>query len=257
MHRIFTNYKYIIKMKNTYYNESDQKFNEWLAGLIDADGYLGVSKEGFCSCEITIENSDEKALMLIKNKCGGSVKLRSGVKAFRYRLHHKNGIKNLVNRINGNIRNTKRIPQLIKVCNILEIPYVEPCPLSLSSSWYSGFFDGDGTIHAKFNVSSPTIVIAVANKDKIDIIPFLAFNGNIYHSKSGYGHYFWSISSQADILNMSEYFKANPLRSHKSIRFHSIKQFYLLKSLKAYRQPPNTPLYKRWIRLKLKWSEKL
>jgi hypothetical protein len=34
---------------------------------------------------------DHHALNLIKNRYGGSIKLRSGVKAIRYRLHHKDG----------------------------------------------------------------------------------------------------------------------------------------------------------------------
>jgi hypothetical protein len=34
---------------------------------------------------------DKKALYIIKQHYGGSVKLRSGAKALRYRLHHKEG----------------------------------------------------------------------------------------------------------------------------------------------------------------------
>jgi LAGLIDADG endonuclease len=236
-------------------NHNDQKFNEWLAGLIDGDGSLLVSKDGYTSCEITIGEHDEKALIIIKNKLGGSLKLRSGVKAFRYRLHHKNGIIDLVGRINGHIRNSKRLFQLIKVCKILNIPFIDPILLSTESSWYAGFFDADGTIYAKFDSLSPTIIIAVANKDRKDLEPFLVFKGKIYHSKSGYGHYFWSISSESDILSISEYFKVNPLRSHKLARFHNIKEFYYLRSLKAHKQDVSSSLHKRWIMLKLKWSK--
>jgi hypothetical protein len=34
---------------------------------------------------------DERCLNIIKNRYGGSVKLRSGAKAVRYRIHHKEG----------------------------------------------------------------------------------------------------------------------------------------------------------------------
>ena len=58
---------------------------------------------------------DEHALAIIKQNLGGSIKLRSGVKALRYRLHNKLGMLELINRINGNIRHTSRIKQLEKV----------------------------------------------------------------------------------------------------------------------------------------------
>jgi ubiquinol-cytochrome c reductase cytochrome b subunit len=82
-----------------------------------------------------MDKLDEHTLMYIKHKlCCGSVKLRSGSNTFRYRLHHKEGLVNLINRINGNIRNSKRIPQLIKVCSKLNIPYVAPYTLTINNA---------------------------------------------------------------------------------------------------------------------------
>ena len=107
---------------------NDKVFNEWLAGIIDGDGSLLVSKLGYCSCEITMDKHDYHTLMSIKNKLGGSVTLRSGVNAYRYRLHNRIGMIDLINRINGNIRNSQRVPALIKVCNNLNITYI-PAPL--------------------------------------------------------------------------------------------------------------------------------
>jgi hypothetical protein len=65
--------------------------------------------------------NDEYALRVIQNKLGGSIKIRSGVKALRYRLHNKEGMINLINRINGIIINPVRLNQLHKVCSILDI----------------------------------------------------------------------------------------------------------------------------------------
>lgn len=233
----------------------DKHFNEWLAGIIDSHGYLLISKTGHSSCEIIMNNNDEHTLLLIKNKLGGSVKLRSGSNSFRYRLHHKKGMIDLITRINGNIRNSKRIPQLIKICSFFNIEYVSPMPLTKSNAWFSGFFDGDGTITAKFDILSPTIIISVSNKNKIDVEPFLLFNGYIYYSKSNYGHYLWSISSYSDIMNIMEYFKLYSLRSHKLSRLNLIKKFYELKKLRAHIQNTNSPLNNSWNTLKLKWSK--
>jgi len=56
-----------------------------LAGFIDGDGCFLVSKRGYPSLEITTSSKDEEILIKIKNKFGGSIKSRAGVKALRYR----------------------------------------------------------------------------------------------------------------------------------------------------------------------------
>lgn len=233
----------------------EKKYNEWLAGIIDGDGSFQVSKSGYCSCEITMDKYDYNTLMSIKNQLGGSVKLRSGVNAYRYRLHHKDGMIDLVNRVNGNIRNSKRIPAFINVLNILNIKYIQALPLAIDNAWFSGFFDSDGTITAKFDVQSPTITISVSNKERIDLEAFLPFHGNIYYCKGNYGYYLWSISSQADIINMLNYFKICPSRSHKLARLNLVNKFYTLRDLKAHKEITNTSLYNRWNTLKSKWSK--
>jgi hypothetical protein len=88
----------ICTQKNTH---KDIKFNQWLAGLIDGDGYLLVTKDGNTGCEITVGLEDERMLRIIQNKMGGNIKLRSGAKSVRYRLHNKIGMLDLINRING------------------------------------------------------------------------------------------------------------------------------------------------------------
>jgi hypothetical protein len=53
--------------------------------------YVG-GKAGYASCEITMGIADEHALLQIKQKLGGSVKSRAGMKALRYRLHNRAGM---------------------------------------------------------------------------------------------------------------------------------------------------------------------
>ena len=120
--------------------KTELAWNQWLAGLIDGDGCLLISKHGYTSCEITMGIRDEHALNQIKQKLGGSVKLRSGSNSIRYRLHHKKGIIDLIDRINGHIRHSTRKIQLQKLCQHLEIYYVRPQPLSVDNGWFAGFF---------------------------------------------------------------------------------------------------------------------
>ena len=81
-----------------------KSFCEWLAGVIDGDGSLQVSKQGYTSLEITMGFEDLQLLRYIQDKLGGSIKMRSGAKAYRYRLHNRKGMIKLINSINGHIR---------------------------------------------------------------------------------------------------------------------------------------------------------
>lgn len=99
-------------------SDKDSKWREWLAGLIDGDGSFQLSKKGYASLEITMDIRDEHALQVIKNKYGGSIKLRSGAKALRYRLLNKKGLLALINDVNGQIRNSNRLLQLNKMSEI-------------------------------------------------------------------------------------------------------------------------------------------
>jgi hypothetical protein len=76
---------------------------------------------------------DERALQIIKNIYGGSIKLRSGANALRYRLHHKSGLLNIIQDVNGIIRNSNRMVQLNKICNKYEIQFIYPKKLVLDS----------------------------------------------------------------------------------------------------------------------------
>ncbi len=56
---INNNIKYYSTIENSKYlenkNLSNNKFNEWLAGLIDGDGCFLLSKKGYASLEIVMQ----------------------------------------------------------------------------------------------------------------------------------------------------------------------------------------------------------
>lgn len=244
--------------KDLYIKPEHDKFNQWLAGLIDGDGYLGISKKGYTSCEITVALQDEKTLYLIKQRFGGSIKLRSGSKSVRYRLHNKIGMINLINAINGNIRNTKRLIQLHHVCTILNLPIIEPIKLTINNSWFSGFFDADGTIEYYYKNNRPQLTISVTNKLYIDIYHYLPIlGGNIYYDRSQNGYYKWSIQSKSDILNFVNYIKNNPSRTVKLNRIILCKLYFDLINLKAFKpSDKSTNINKSWNKFEYKWNKK-
>lgn len=240
-----------------FFSKKDKSWNEWLAGLIDGDGCFLINKTGYTSCEITMSLQDEHALAIIKQKLGGSIKTRSGVKALRYRLHHKKGMIELINRINGNIRHTSRIKQLESICLILGIKIIYPSNITKDNGWFSGFFDADGTITYSIKDSYPQLTISITNKLQTDVIIFKKiFGGNVFFDKGHNGYYKWSIQSQKDIDAFKAYNLEYPSFSNKKQRLFLIDKYSELKSMKAYSAFPNSSLAKAWTRFNDKWNNR-
>jgi len=234
-----------------------RRFNQWLAGLIDGDGCLLVSKAGYSSCEITVALADERMLRIIQNKLGGAIKARSGVKAIRWRLHNRSGMLALVNRINGYIRHSSRLAQLNLVCAVLNVPLLSPDTLHNKHGWFAGFFDSDGTIgyYLKGPSYQPQLTLSVTNKRYVDVVHFFNFfEGNIYFDKAQNGYYKWSIQSEKNLTIFLEYTKICPIQSIKRNRLFLIKEYYRLIALKAHKAPENTILHKAWIYFNHKWN---
>ena len=248
---------YSHKNNDSYLKEKEIALNQWLSGLIDGDGSLLVNKSGYSSCEIKMSLKDAHALAIIKNKLGGSIKLRSGVKALRYRLHNITAMKNLVNRINGNIRHTSRLKQLEKVCLLLNISIIYPKTITVNNGWFAGFFDADGTITYSIKNYDPQLTISVTNKLYVDVISFKnVFNGNVYFDKGQNGYYKWSIQAKSDIDFFKSYLLKYPSRSNKKQRLFLINDYYYLKYLGAHKASVDTPLHKAWTIFNDKWNNR-
>lgn len=234
-------------------NEDPRKdpFNQWLAGVIDGDGYFGITKKGYISCEITMETRDLIALENIRQKFGGSLKKKSGAKAYRWRMHHKEGVLRLISAVNGLIRNPIRLHQLSKICNKYTIPLQYASPLSFKNGWFSGMIDSDGSIY--YNPLSDQIFISVTQNNKylLDELQKV-YGGTIYPAKSGQA-FKYTVFKKAEILNLiNHYFSEFPLRTSKHIRCDMILDLY---AVKHYRNSPmGSASYQEWFTLKDKWD---
>lgn len=241
----------------TSFSIKENRFNQWLAGLIDGDGSFQVSKAGYSSCEITVSLADERMLRIIQNKLGGSIKPRSGVKAIRWRLHNRSGMIDLVKRVNGYIRHSSRLVQLNKICTVLDLQLLSPDTLHKKHGWFSGFFDADGTVefYLKGNSNNPQLTLSVTNKLYVDIVFFYnCFGGQVYFDKSQNGYYKWSVQSELGLESFLEYTKTCPPQSVKRNRLFLIKEYYRLTRLKAHKYPEGTILHKAWLNFNKKWN---
>jgi hypothetical protein len=230
-----------------------QQFAEWLAGVIDGDGSLQLSKKGYTSLEITMGSEDLALLEYIKNILGGSIKARAGVKAYRYRLHNREGMIKLINLINGHVRHSGRLLQLHRVCQKLDIHVVEPMNIESSSAWFGGFFDADGTITFSLKKVNPQLSVRVTNKLLQDVQLYkLTFGGNTYFDSSQNGYYQWSVQSRADVMRVTEYFKTH-CRSNKSQRFLLVDEYFRLRDLGAFK--PDNINHNKWLAFKQQWDK--
>jgi hypothetical protein len=237
--------------KSANFNSSNNIFNQWLAGLIDGDGCFQLSKKGYVSLEITMDTRDKHCLYLIKQKFGGSIKLRSGVKAVRYRLHHKQGMINLINAVNGEIRNPVRLLQFNKICDKYNIKLILPSILTYNNGWLSGFFDSDGSVYLILSIFQMCISAGQKNNYILNLLPDL-YGGTVYTQKDSFK---WVVRTKPEIIKLLDYFKLCPSRSAKHNRLKAIKKYYELKELKAHLATDNSILSKAWKKFLLKWNK--
>lgn len=237
-------------------SKKSETWNQWFAGLVDADGCLLISSAGYMSLEITMSILDEPALLQIKQKLNGSVKLRSKARAFRYRLHHKEGMFIALTKLNGLCRNSIRLVQLKKLCekNSPPLLFIPPSPLNLNTAWFAGFFDGDGTLSYYFKNQWPQLVISVSNKKAEDCDFFRQAFGGIVRLDKRSNTYKWEIYKKESLIFFYNYLKKYPLRSYKKKRVSLIPEFLQLREIRAYSQPEETKTYKAWTLFEKKWA---
>lgn len=198
-----------------------------------------------------METRDKHCLYLIKQKFGGSVKLRSGINYLRYRLHHREGLIKLINAVNGEIRNPIRLLQLKKICEKYYVLLLQPSVLSYNNGWFSGLFDSDGNIY--LNLKSCQLFITVGQKNRfiLDLLVNL-YGGTIYVQKDSFK---WIVYNKSEILGLLNYFKLCPSRSAKHNRLKAIKRYYELRNLKAHLASDSSILGKAWKIFLFKWDK--
>lgn len=233
-------------------NVSSDPFHEWLAGIIDGDGYFNLSKKGTARLIITMDIRDKKLLYDIKHKFGGSIYTIANANALRYQLSHKKGLISLINAVNGNIRNPKRMLQMNKLCHKYNIKLIFPKPLTFNNGWLSGILDSDGSIH--MNVTSGQIFLSITQKDKYILEPLIKiYSGRIRTISPKIEAFRYDIYRKNELFNLIDnYFNKYPLRSEKLNRLNLIKQFYLLR---PYRESKNIIELNKWLSFKNKWDK--
>jgi proton-conducting membrane transporter/LAGLIDADG DNA endonuclease family protein len=227
-------------------------FNEWLAGIIDGDGYFNLSKKGTARFNVTMDIRDKKALYEIKHKFGGSIYSISNANALRYQLSHKKGLVALINAVNGLLRNPTRMLQMNKLCVKYGIELLYPKPLIFNNGWLSGIIDSDGSVY--FNEKSGQVFISITQKNKYILEPLIhLYGGRIDIHSPKIEAFKYIVYRKNELFNLIDnYFSKYPLKTKKSSRIHLIKQFHLLRINK---DSQDINKYNEWVLFKDKWEK--
>lgn len=237
-----------IKIKDS----EDIAFRQWLAGLIDGDGYFLLSKNGYNSCEITMDTRDKKVLYLIQHKYGGSVKQISNAYAFKYKLRNRAGLIALINDVNGFIRNPTRLLQINKLCEKFNIELKYANNLIFNDGWFSGFIDSDGSVY--YSESSGQVFISIAQKNKFLLESLIhIYGGRVDISSSKAEAFKYIVYRKTELFNLIDnYFNKYPLKTEKMKRVNLIKQFYLVKLSKKEK---DVVKFNGWVKFKDRWEK--
>ena len=237
---------------STHSEDRDIRWNQWLAGLIDGDGCFLLSKKGYASLEIVMENRDKDCLYQIKQRFGGSVKEGSGGRWLRYRLHHKKGLLGLIEAVNGDIRNPVRLIQLSKICDKYSIELRQAKSLEYSNGWLSGLIDSDGSVI--MNTQSSQLKITVSQKNKLLLDLLVEIYGGAVYVERKTESFKWVVYKKEEIKNLVNYLNMCQLRSEKGNRILLINRYNELRQLKAHLATEESVMGKAWIELKKKWD---
>jgi hypothetical protein len=234
--------------------DPDLKIRQWIAGLTDGDGNFHVSKKGYVEYSVIMELRDIACLFKLKQRYGGSVKALSNANAVRYRLHHKEGILNVIKDLNGLILNPVRLAQINRVCSIYNVPTVEPLALGFLSGYLSGLFDSKGSVY--YNRSSMQIFITISQKHRhlLDLISAV-YGGNVYSANARGTAFKWTVWKKADVLSLIDnYFHWNNCVSAKNKKFGMVKEFYRLSKMGAGKAEPDSVLGKAFAAFVVRWD---
>ena len=233
------------------FNNNPDPFFEWLAGVIDGDGYFYLSKKGYARFNITMDIRDKSALYEIKHKLGGSIYTIANANALKYQLSHKKGLIILINGVNGLIRNPIRMLQMNKLCLKYGIELLYPKPLTFYNGWLSGFIDSDGSIY--MSEESGQVFISITQKNKYLLDPLIHLYGGRVYIQGKVEAFKYIVYRKNELFNLIDnYFDKYPLRTKKASRVKLIKQFYLVHISKNNK---DIEKLKNWVLFKDKWEK--
>lgn len=167
-------------------NYTEQYLAHYLAGLIEGDGYISITKEDRVILGITFNLKDKPLAEKLKSYLGKGFIAKRKTNCIELRFSHKQTLCKIIELINGKFR-TPKIDQLYKLIDwmnkkhsmdIIKLP-LNDSPL-LNDSWLSGFIDADGCFYIRNSLKQ---IICKFNLEQRMIYPKTNENYNFILNK--------------------------------------------------------------------------
>lgn len=210
----------------------NNSFDQWLAGVIDANGKIGINKKNDVYIEIVTFIEDIKILRYIQSKVGGNIKYLINENMVQYRMLNDVGIVDISNRIKNFIRNYERIQQFQLILHKFGIQFDQYSSITINSKWFTGYFDAKGyVISTMDNPIIKDLSIQVVSDNIRDLQPFYQiFGGKIEKIQSSNYFKWFTINKQQNILFYNYYIKnIRQFQTNKAMRLYLIPEFYKVK----------------------------
>ena len=215
------------------YSTDIYNFAHYLAGLIDADGTISISKKNYVSIEITLDMEDVKTLYKLKNLLGfGLVRKRTAAKAYRIRWNKREYVEKILHLINGKVLTTQKKTVILKALQIFNISPITGNTLDPQNAWFAGFFDGEGYFSIR-NKYTYTLSVNQKERDILDLIKASFGCGNVYYDKSWDG-YIYCITDLKSFKKVLQYFSIYPLLTVRNAYLFTFRRLVLFKERKYH-----------------------
>lgn len=216
---------------------NDEQFGHYLAGLIDGDGHFSSQQE----LVIVFSYEDVSLAYFIKERLScGSVKKVKDKNAYLFIISNKDGMMNVLNLINGKLRNLNRFNQVINKV-LTNSKYINENLIfrindtnNYDNHYIAGFSDADASFQIKIiykkNRNKPEIRLNYQIDQKYNDILIVIkekFGGNIGYRKSQDTYYYGS-TSFGSAKKVIRYFDTYHLQSSKHINYLKWRKAYII-----------------------------
>lgn len=221
--------KHVPKLKKKL---NDDEFGDFLAGLIEANGWFG--KKEF---HLIFNKNDISLAYLIRTWIGyGKVSKIQGKKAVRYLCKKEEGLSIILNLINGKLVSNSKYDQLIKY-NYSEDFKIDISPplnkLSLNNYWLAGFTQSNGTFNilkSKMDKKGYSIDLEYSLNHN-DYLPLKLLSdelkwGDIFQDNS---EIWWYKSTDLEVAAfLIDYFDTYTLFTGKRVNYLKFRKVYIM-----------------------------
>lgn len=222
---------------------NDEQFGYYLAGLIDGQGYF-TSKQQLV---IEFHPLDSSLAYYLKKRIGfGSVKIVKNKKVLILVIGAKEGLKKIINLINGKIRTENKLNQIIN--NILDqdkytdfkrtINLELNLNKDLNNHWLAGFTDVNGIFQIKVvndnNILDIRLNFQIDQKKDTFLLLIKEFFGGFISYNKIKEEYVYSSDNYSSAKNLINYFDYFHLLSIKHINYLKWRKTYILIQNRSY-----------------------